>query len=161
MTNDLTLSRRAVACPGWRWLAGMLARGESVGPRGGYSRVRVEGLLSSGPPKVVDFHGRRVPAHYVLGGDESSVLPDLTDPCTLGGLEALVRDRWGDDVYLRPLHTHAHYNGPGADLMPVVWWALARGNDMLTVPRDPDGTGTRRLAGPTRATALVAALEAP
>jgi hypothetical protein len=136
MTNDLTLSRRAVACPGWRWLRGMTdTRGRTV------LEVR-DGVpwCASGP--MTDP-------------------PDLTDPCTLGGLEALVRERWGEDVYLRPLHTHSHYDGPGTDLMPVVWWALARGNDMLTVPRDPDGTGTRRLAGPTRAAALVAALEAP
>jgi hypothetical protein len=111
MTNDLTLSRRAVACPGWRWLAGMLARGESVGPRGGYSRVRVEGLLSSGPPKVVDFHGRRVPAHYVLGGDESSVLPDLTDPCTLGGLLAIYDERRPTKTCPDPVYTAAAVYG--------------------------------------------------
>jgi hypothetical protein len=159
MTNDLTLSRRAVACPGWRWLAGMLDQhGRRIID---VNTGRNEGI----PVEWADAIACDVVEMYEHPDDAraewADAVPDLTDPCTLGGLEALVRDRWGDDVYLRPLHTHAHYNGPGADLMPVVWWALARGNDMLTVPRDPDGTGTRRLAGPTRAAALVAALEAP
>ena len=67
------LSRRAVACKGWRWLPGMLA----IIPR------RTRGVrLSSGDEL-----------------DEAlSPMPDLTDPATLGCLLSLVRDAWDEPL---------------------------------------------------------------
>ena len=72
--NMIELARRAVACKGWRWIAGMKAiRHEEHCT----SWFRIEETL------------RR------LTGDWASALPDLSDPATLGCLLALVREAWG------------------------------------------------------------------
>lgn len=80
------LGRRAVACPGWRWVPGMLlecgdrlawsdsAHWHASGEDGGWRRWRIERL----------------------GDPERGSAPDLTDPATLGCLLALVREAWGD-----------------------------------------------------------------
>jgi hypothetical protein len=73
---------------------------------------------------------------------ENNALPDLTDPCTLGGLEALVRERWGDGAHASP----DRGRNPNPD-----WWVWRKIIDGWTVVA----------RGPTRAAALVAALEAP
>ena len=65
----IELARRAVACPGWRWMAGMLLDcGE---------RVPGEDSPYEWEPEDEDF-------------------PDLTDPATLGCLLHLVRKAWSD-----------------------------------------------------------------
>lgn len=65
------LGRRAVACKWWRWMPGM----RWVAPRtGAAGRVRDTGF--------------RVP------DPEWGILPDLTDPATLGCLLVLVREAW-------------------------------------------------------------------
>ena len=72
---DIELSRRAIACDGWRWLPGMLA------------------VLNEG-----DYHG----SHRVYQeryDDLGGWLPDLGDPATLGCLLALVRD-YREDPYV-------------------------------------------------------------
>ena len=71
LENFEELGRRAVACPRWRWMPGMLA----IMParRTTTARVSDVGWCS----------------------DESD-RPDLTDPATLGCLLALVREVWGD-----------------------------------------------------------------
>ena len=84
MTPDtLDLARRAVACPGWRWMPGMrdtdgwrILRGEEAS--GGASLASADGEL---------MHDRSLSLR---------VLPDLTDAATLGCLLALVREAWGD-----------------------------------------------------------------
>lgn len=109
----IALGRRAVACKGWRWLPG---------------------------------------AHWILPGTilngryrgillDSDVVPDLTDPATLGCLLALVREAWNDPT-VRTSYVTAHY--------PHRWVALRSG--LL---------GWKAKAyGNTEAEALVAALEA-
>lgn len=77
----INLARRAVACPGWRWMPGMRYRGESWGAWGW---VRV----SERPEHIAALNER--------AGDDEVLLPDLDDPATLGCLLALVREAWGD-----------------------------------------------------------------
>lgn len=76
------VAKRAVKAKGWRWLPGMLARGEDS---------------TSGNPAWVrlrEFHNS-----LTLGGQANqliNVYPDLTDPATIGCLLALVRDAHRD-----------------------------------------------------------------
>ena len=77
MTDELTdLARRAVSCPGWRWLPGM--RVEYADKLGCRRHTRLVG----GDPSAVLL--------------DSDPLPDLSDPATVGCLLALVREAWGD-----------------------------------------------------------------
>jgi hypothetical protein len=80
--TDLDLARRAVACPKWKWLPGMLA-------------VTSNGVVGF---RVAD--SAVVPPTCLVG------LPDFTDPATLGCLLALVRDAWGDP------HASVWYDSP-------------------------------------------------
>ena len=79
-TADLkALARRAVACPRWRWMPGMVT---TYGQR--IARADADGYAVA----------------YYRGGHlqmvEADALPDLSDPATLGCLLALVREAWGD-----------------------------------------------------------------
>jgi hypothetical protein len=82
------LSRRAVACKGWRWMPGMLALfldEDEDPPVWVRERVQwVESPRSFWPVRS----GRPVRATVYL--------PDITDPATLGCLLALVRDAHRD-----------------------------------------------------------------
>jgi hypothetical protein len=75
MSNDL--SKRAIACKGWRWMPGMRAVGRRNLPAAWF---RVEEVVPS------------------LTGEWADAVPDLTDPATLGCLLALVREAWGEPV---------------------------------------------------------------
>jgi hypothetical protein len=76
MSDDMiALSRRAVACRGWRWMAGARWIVTRAAPLEDYAGRIVEG-------------GRRAP--------DGPGLPDLTDAATIGCLLALVREAWGD-----------------------------------------------------------------
>jgi len=136
----IDLARRAVACERWQWLPGMLARH----PNWRAFRVANVGLT-----------GMRGACRYAspMGGVEwavvalpvptsSDVLPDLTDPATLGCLHALVREAWGDPrATLYPMEA----DGSGGWL----GWGLVLS----------DGRGVGPFAE-AEAEALVAALEA-
>lgn len=123
MTPELeALARRAVACKGWRWMAGMLACVDVPMPHfDGAVRLRV----------VADDEAWGGPV-----GAPIDALPDLTDPCTLGGLLALVREAHGSPL----LRVEGFPDG----------WRTVRSD------RAPYIVGL----GPTEADALVAALEA-
>ena len=70
--DDLKLARRAVACKGWRWMAGMrVSYVERLGGR---------------------WHTRMIAADPSAALLNADPLPDLTDPATLGCLLALVRE---------------------------------------------------------------------
>ena len=76
MTPELeALARRAVACPRWRWMPGILA---IEWPAPGMGLTRRPMRVDDGWPDVGVY------------------LPDLADPATLGCLTALVREAWGD-----------------------------------------------------------------
>ena len=76
------LGRRAVACEGWRWMSGMLARYS-----GGAFHVIVGGPE---PQWLTPKLGVR-PMRETL----PSKWPDLRDPATVGCLLALVREQHG------------------------------------------------------------------
>lgn len=120
------LARRAVACPGWRWMPGMLRddgyRFIGLDPTNGEEH----GFAAPPPAHRVEYLW---PSHMV----EAVVLPDLDDPCTLGGLLALVREAWGD---------------PWIRVEPM-------SREWRTLHSRP----APFCAGPTEAAALVAALE--
>jgi len=98
-------------------------------------------------------------ADFIVGWSDTDWLPDLTDPATLGCLLSLLRGAWDDPLaHLVILHTNDWSDGPGSDLAPASWWALALGGDV--VPTHVDSGNGYYLAGPTEAEALVAALEA-
>ncbi len=168
MTADLlALARRAVAAHAWRWKA-ML--GAVVRTPDGLGRVVDVLPPSEDDPDdaiylavipAVDAAGdlvEDVPVDrstwYVLPGGEAwdpmepddpdrrgEVLPDLTDPATLGCLLALVRAAWGDpEAWVQPP------GQPGAR-----WCAVAQSAGV------PDG---RLFDGASEAEALVTALEA-
>ena len=95
MTPELeALARRAVACPRWRWMPGMLVT--SVG-----RIIEVDGDFVSAfehPWKDFEFEFRKLDPNRSYIPD----LPDLTDPATLGCLLALVREAWRcPTVYVR------------------------------------------------------------
>lgn len=81
MTPELdALARRAVACPRWRWMPGMLA-------------ALSEGMVTS-PLRLTDERRLHYPDEYDWPHDLGLRLPDLTDPATVGCLLALVREAW-------------------------------------------------------------------
>ncbi len=128
------LARRAVACKGFRWMPGMFAthpnwrgfRVSHVGLTGMHGACRYASPMGGVERAVVALP---VPT-------SSDVLPDLTDPATLGCLLALVREAWGDP--------HVCSGFRQFSLHPVVW-----------VPSQD-----KHFSGTTEAEALVAALEA-
>ena len=90
------LGRRAVACKGWRWLPGMLAweAGRDVRLVGDSDVRRVQGV---GMPLLMACPAYE-PDAFVCG-----LLPDLSDPATLGAVLALVREAWGPVFQVSPL----------------------------------------------------------
>ena len=80
---DLDLSRRAVACRGWRWMPGMRVFAESLGCD----------------------DNTIIPDGYTGNAAELAQLrPDFRDPATRGCLLQLVREAWGKQVYAMPIY---------------------------------------------------------
>jgi hypothetical protein len=137
MTDEqIALSRRAVACKGWRWMPGMRA----VGQYPNYP-VRVhafgENLRDTDDMEQPGPWGWQQAEPYGDHVYPGPYLPDLQDPATLGCLLALVRKAHGDPVLFARFRA--------ARVRPD--WAVSwDGSDVIA-------TGT------TEAEALVAALE--
>jgi len=126
----IELSRRAVACKGWRWMPGMYANWieKDVGWR----------ILSE---RSSWYDGEKC-EDSIPGGPNS--LPDLTDPATLGCLLALVREAWGDP---RLVAIYCEAANPGQS----EGWAVQCGDNRLPVAGEDY---------PSEGEALIAALEA-
>ena len=155
MTNEQTaLSRRAVACKGWRWMPGMNAAGR-LDQDGAHLRLHGVGLTGAGD--LVELRGgafdwrQRKDGRWLFlrGGDiigkPSEVLPDLTDAATLGCLLALVREAWRCVVVTSPDYDEDEEARQGPN---VTGWRAVE-----TVRWTMVGEGA------TEAEALVAALE--
>lgn len=143
MTDDdaKALGLRAVACPGWRWLQGMI-----FGPIGtlmvvsnsahGRKLMVTNTSSSAFPPFEMSAERIAGTGYFTEVGPQ---WPDFRDAATLGCLLALVREAWGC---------------PDADVSRQGRWAGAPGPWVAWC----GGTGTA--TGDTEAGALVAALEA-
>lgn len=121
MTDMEQLARRAVACKGWRLMKGMRVRwysDESTYDGGDEWFTAIEGWANP--------VSRNNPQGWWL-------MPDFSDPATLGCLLALVREAWG---------------GSGGTHLTAVGWRYYTPNGHLCSE------------GATEGEALVAALEA-
>jgi hypothetical protein len=147
MTEEqIALARRAVACRGWRWMEGMgVVDGDGFNNR--VALVEPVDMYGDGA-EVVPFEmvRRLIGESWCAQWREYGILPDLSDPATLGCLLALVREAFPG--------CHAEPNGaPEWDGYDEAerdnWWAVFT-------------CGPHRLManGATEAEALVAALEA-
>ena len=83
--TKMDLARRAVTCPGWRWMPGMRATWLDDG-----RPARRYGSPGETAGWISDYSGKE---RSIFDAD---ALPDLDDPATLGCLLALVREAWGD-----------------------------------------------------------------
>jgi hypothetical protein len=143
------LAKRAVACRGWRWLPGMRTLPDHLGriwrtANGvpyGIRRSQALALMADGKgtnPSPSRRDWRFEPPA------QRDLLPDFSDPATLGCLLALVRAVWSDpDAYACNLDG---YDGHA-------WVCVAAGDPA----RFPYGVGHHH--GETEAEALVCALE--
>ncbi len=139
MTPEMVdLARRAVACKGWRWMAGMLA----FCPDGTNDPVRI--CFGSKAARMGPDDRWVRPAYIV-----SHELPDLTDPATLGCLLALVREAWRDSSIIAE---------PSLGM-----WEISRSDGCGLRTAGVWGGGGRGRGGfvfrPTEVDALVTALE--
>lgn len=138
MSDDLDLARRAVACRAWRWrdCCPVVAVDSAGAVMPGLGQV--VGMTPFGSVRVHwPYLGRGATQQH----HSTDLLPDLSDPATLGCLLALVREAHGaaSVVYLP------------RDGMIRAWRVVtfAHGADFLTLGE-----------GATEAEALVVALEA-
>ena len=173
MTDDMiTLGKRATACKGWRWMPGMVTlKGSRIyevvlSSDECYGDAECHEWLNDNGWGInhCDYHRGRPLAEASCGHVWlDRVLPDLTDPATLGCILALVREAYPPTQFMQdewemtgvPFPMHG-----GCD------WEVRRacfdGDEKLQI----DGTWgsgwplSERVTGESEAEVLVAALEA-
>lgn len=143
------LGRRAVACKHWRWMPGMLASD----PGGNMHRVIWHDAGEKYATTILqDYDDAHVESSVPVDG----VIPDLSDPATLGCLLHLVRFAWPDEwhEFMVPIFD-------GFSHWRVGCFQLARlpGTPRLIVPVDQE-TMKPLVWAYSEAEALVVALEA-
>lgn len=139
MTADMIdLARRAVACKGWRWMPGMLFVNENG--------TRIRFVVELGTHAIGMVQGGGHPSWRELL-PLAGVLPDLTDPATLGCLLALVREAWRCAMITSPDYDYDEEEARQGET--VIGWRAVETVRWMTVGE-----------GDTEAEALVAALEA-
>ena len=137
MTDEQkALARRAVACKGWRWMPGMLTDSKFA---------RVVAADENGATCALE-EGATEDDCYAVWLNGVPVLPDLTDPATLGCLLALVRMAWGCVVVTSP--DYDYDDDEGCQGPNVIGWRAVETVRWVSVGQ-----------GATEAEALVAALE--
>jgi hypothetical protein len=82
--NIEELGRRAVACKHWRWMRGMLASN-------GEEDVRIF-YVSANHLHLIEFEDDEF--GMVRIPKDTCLIPDLSDPATLGCLVALIEEAW-------------------------------------------------------------------
>jgi hypothetical protein len=90
--EQIALAKRAVACKGWRWMEGMgVVDGDGLKNR--VTRVEPVDMYGDGVEVVPwEMVHRLVADSCCSQWREHGILPDLTDPATLGCVLALVRE---------------------------------------------------------------------
>lgn len=135
--DNLDLARRLVACPGYRPCPGML----------GVDGSRLQ-LWECGAPAGIATIPTTSGRHEIVAVYRDFWLPDLDDRATVGCVEALVQEAWGEDAHLSPEWDVERG-------VVVAWSATAMAMyahgwvRVVDLPR-----------GPTRIEAMIAALEA-
>ena len=142
---------RAVACPGWRWL-----KGTPLGPDGRHMVIE-DARTEDGLALVNTYkeHTWWMEPDQVAGrgayAEDGPAWPDFRSSAALGGLEALVGEAWSAAMRA------ADYVETSEVILSSRWEACRRVDWIVAT----DGGQLGALgAGPTKAEALVAALDA-
>lgn len=111
----IELAKRAIACKHWRWMPGML--GWRVTHQNEIVSIRfvngINNYIELADPSEISNEASPLigSGHSVSDGwhKTSDILPDLSDPATLGCLIVLVRQAWKSSVaQLSPSLPDAH-----------------------------------------------------
>jgi len=119
----LQLGHRVRACPGFRWLPGMLPVDPNARPH----------RWLPGRPRFLVQRRARIPdgSPSTLAMITEGCIPHVGDAATIGCLAKLVREAWGDpDLVVQPRPLRAAFPYPvlgEGPLWDARWWLLGDG----------------------------------